>query len=234
MIFQRTELLIGSENLEKLKKSNVIVFGLGGVGGATVEALVRAGIGNLSIVDFDIVDITNLNRQLVATQSVVGKPKVEAARERILAIRSDINLNVYQEKFLKENSDLFFKDKTYDYIVDAIDLVTPKLDLIELATNLKIPIISSMGTGNKINPAMFEVADIKKTSVCPLAKVVRRELKKRRINKLKVVYSKEEPRKPFNENGSREKSKNVGSISFVPPVVGMILASEVIKDICEL
>ncbi len=234
MIFQRTELLIGSENLEKLKKSNVIVFGLGGVGGATVEALVRAGIGNLSIVDFDIVDITNLNRQLVATQSVVGKPKVEAARERILAIRSDINLTVYQEKFLKENSDLFFKDKTYDYIVDAIDLVTPKLDLIELATNLKIPIISSMGTGNKINPAMFEVADIKKTSVCPLAKVVRRELKKRRINKLKVVYSKEEPRKPFNENGSREKSKNVGSISFVPPVVGMILASEVIKDICEL
>lgn len=234
MIFQRTELLVGSENLEKLKKSNVIVFGLGGVGGATVEALVRAGIGNLSIVDFDIVDITNLNRQLVATQSVVGKPKVEAARERILAIRSDINLTVYQEKFLKENSDLFFKDKTYDYIVDAIDLVTPKLDLIELATNLKIPIISSMGTGNKINPAMFEVADIKKTSVCPLAKVVRRELKKRRINKLKVVYSKEEPRKPFNENGSREKSKNVGSISFVPPVVGMILASEVIKDICEL
>jgi hypothetical protein len=234
MIFQRTELLIGSENLEKLKKSNVIVFGLGGVGGATVEALVRAGIGNLSIVDFDIVDITNLNRQLVATQSVVGKPKVEAARERILAIRSDINLTIYQEKFLKENSDLFFKDKTYDYIVDAIDLVTPKLDLIELATNLKIPIISSMGTGNKINPAMFEVADIKKTSVCPLAKVVRRELKKRRINKLKVVYSKEEPRKPFNENGSREKSKNVGSISFVPPVVGMILASEVIKDICEL
>ena len=234
MIFQRTELLIGSENLEKLKKSNVIIFGLGGVGGATVEALVRAGIGNLSIVDFDIVDITNLNRQLVATQSVVGKPKVEAARERILAIRSDINLTIYQEKFLKENSDLFFKDKTYDYIVDAIDLVTPKLDLIELATNLKIPIISSMGTGNKINPAMFEVADIKKTSVCPLAKVVRRELKKRRINKLKVVYSKEEPRKPFNENGSREKSKNVGSISFVPPVVGMILASEVIKDICEL
>ena len=234
MIFQRTELLIGSENLEKLKKSNVIVFGLGGVGGATVEALVRAGIGNLSIVDFDIVDITNLNRQLVATQSVVGKPKVEAARERILAIRSDINLTIYQEKFLKENSDLFFKDKTYDYIVDAIDLVTPKLDLIELATNLKIPIISSMGTGNKINPAMFEVADIKKTSVCPLAKVIRRELKKRRINKLKVVYSKEEPRKPFNENGSREKSKNVGSISFVPPVVGMILASEVIKDICEL
>ena len=234
MFLQRTELLIGSDNLEKLKNSNIIVFGLGGVGGAAVESLVRAGIGNLSIVDFDTVDKTNLNRQIITTQSTIGRAKVEVAKERILAINPEINLTVYHEKFLKENVDLFFKDKKYDYIVDAIDLVTPKLDLIELATNLKIPIISSMGTGNKINPAMFEVADIKKTSVCPLAKVVRRELKKRRINKLKVVYSKEEPRKPFNENGSREKSKNVGSISFVPPVVGMILASEVIKDICEL
>lgn len=234
MIFQRTELLIGSENIEKLKKSSVIVFGLGGVGGATVEALVRAGVGNISIVDFDVVDITNLNRQLVATQSVIGKDKVEAAKERILSIYPEINLTVYKEKFLKENADIFFKDKEYDYIVDAIDLITPKLDLIELATKLNIPIISSMGTGNKINPTMFEVADIKKTSVCPLAKVIRKEVKKRGIKKLKVVYSKEEPRKPINLDGSREKSKNVGSISFVPPVVGMILASEVIKDICKL
>ena len=138
------------------------------------------------------------------------------------------------EKFLKENIDLFFKDKKYDYIVDAIDLVTPKLDLIGFATNSKIPIISCMGTGNKINPAKFKVADIKKTSVCPLAKVIRKELKKRRINKLKVVYSDETPRKPFNLEGGREKTKNVGSISFVPPVAGMLLASEVIKDICEL
>lgn len=234
MIFQRTELLIGSENMQKLKEAHVIVFGLGGVGGATVEALVRAGVGNLSIVDFDVVDITNLNRQLVAIKSVVGEPKVEAARKRILSIRDDINLTVYQEKFLKENSDIFFKNKTYDYIVDAIDLVTAKLDLIELANNLNIPIISSMGTGNKLTPSMFEVTDIKKTSVCPLAKVMRRELKKRGIDKLKVVYSKEEPRKPLNENGGREKSKNVGSISFVPPVVGMILAGEVIKNICKL
>ena len=234
MFLQRTELLIGSNNIEKLKNSNVIVFGLGGVGGATVEALVRAGIGNLSIVDFDTVDKTNLNRQIITTQSVIGKPKVEVAKDRILSINPDINLTIYNEKFLKENINLFFKDKKYDYIVDAIDLVTPKLDLIEFATNSKIPIISCMGTGNKINPAQFKVADIKKTSVCPLAKIIRKELKKRRINKLKVVYSDETPRKPLNLDGGREKNKNVGSISFVPPVAGMLLASEVIKDICKL
>ncbi len=234
MFLQRTELLIGSNNIEKLKNSNVIVFGLGGVGGATVEALVRAGIGELSIVDFDTVDKTNLNRQIITTQSVVGKPKVEVAKDRILSINPDINLTVYNKKFLKENIDLFFKDKKYDYIVDAIDLVTPKLDLIEFATNSKIPIISCMGTGNKIDPAKFKVADIKKTSVCPLAKIIRKELKKRRINKLKVVYSDETPRKPSNLDGNREKTKNVGSISFVPPVAGMLLASEIIKDICEL
>ena len=234
MFLQRTELLIGSNNMERLKNSSVIVFGLGGVGGATVEALVRAGIGNLSIVDFDTVDKTNLNRQIITTQSVIGNPKVEVARDRILSINPDINLTIYNEKFLKENINLFFKDKKYNYIVDAIDLVTPKLDLIEFATNSKIPIISCMGTGNKINPAKFKVADIKKTSVCPLAKVIRKELKKKRINKLKVVYSDETPRKPFNLDGGREKTKNVGSISFVPPVAGMLLASEIIKDICEL
>ena len=234
MFLQRTELLIGSNNIERLKNSSVIVFGLGGVGGATVEALVRAGIGELSIVDFDTVDKTNLNRQIITTQSVVGKPKVEVAKDRILSINPDINLTIYNEKFLKENIDLFFKDKKYDYIVDAIDLVTPKLDLIEFATNSKIPIISCMGTGNKIDPAKFKIADIKKTSVCPLAKIIRKELKKRRINRLKVVYSDETPRKPLNLDGGQEKFKNVGSISFVPPVAGMLLASAVIKDICEL
>ena len=227
MFLQRTELLIGSDNIEKLKKSNVIVFGLGGVGGATVEALVRAGIGNLSIVDFDTIDKTNLYRQIITTQSVIVIAKVELSRDRILSINPDINLTIYPEKFLKENTDLFFKDKKYDYIVDAIDLVTPKLDLIEFATNSKIPIISCMGTGNKINPTQFKVADIKKTSVCPLAKIIRKELKK-------VVYSDETPRKPLNLDGGREKNKNVGSISFVPPVAGMLLASEVIKDICKL
>lgn len=234
MFLQRTELLIGSDNIKKLKNSNVIIFGLGGVGGAAVEALVRGGIGNLSIVDFDTVDETNLNRQIITTQSVVGKLKVEVARDRILSINPDINLTIYNEKFLKENIDLFFKGKKYDYIVDAIDLVLPKLDLIEFATNSKIPIISCMGTGNKVNPARFKIADIKKTSVCPLAKIIRKELKKRRIKKLKVVYSDETPRKPLNLDGGREKFKNVGSISFVPPVAGMLLASEVIKDICEL
>ena len=234
MFLQRTELLIGSNNIEKLKNSNVIVFGLGGVGGATVEALVRAGIGELSIVDFDTVDKTNLNRQIITTQSVVGKPKVEVAKDRILSINPDINLTIYNEKFLKENIDLFFKDKKYDYIVDAIDLVTAKLDLIEFATKSKTPIISCMGTGNKLDPSRFQVADIKKTSVCPLAKVIRKELKNRRISKLKVVYSDEVPRKPLNLDGGREKFKNVGSISFVPPVAGMLLASTVIKDICKL
>ena len=195
MFLQRTELLIGSDNIEKLKNSNVIVFGLGGVGGATVEALVRAGIGNLSIVDFDTIDKTNLNRQIITTQSVIGKTKVEVAKDRILSINPDINLTIYPEKFFKENTDLFFKDKKYDYIVDAIDLVTPKLDLIEFATNSKIPIISCIETENKMNPAQFKVADIKKTSVCPLAKIIRKELKKRRINKLKVVYSDETPAK---------------------------------------
>ena len=234
MFLQRTELLIGLENLKKLKNSNIIVFGLGGVGGAAVESLVRAGIGNLSIVDFDVVDKTNLNRQIITTQSSIGKAKVEVAKERILAINPEINLTVYHEKFLKENIDLFFKNKKYDYIVDAIDLVTAKLDLIELATKTKTPIISCMGTGNKLDPSRFQITDIKKTSVCPLAKIIRKELKNRRINKLKVVYSDEVPIKPLSLNGDREKSKNVGSISFVPPVAGMLLASAVIKDICEL
>ena len=204
MFLQRTELLIGSDNLEKLKNSNIIVFGLGGVGGAAVESLVRAGIGNLSIVDFDTVDKTNLNRQIITTQSTIGRAKVEVAKERILAINSEINLTVYHEKFL------------------------------EFSTKSKTPIISCMGTGNKLDPSRFQVADIKKTSVCPLAKVIRKELKNRRISKLKVVYSDEVPRKPLNLDGGREKFKNVGSISFVPPVAGMLLASAVIKDICEL
>lgn len=234
MIFQRTELLIGTENLEKLKNSHIIVFGLGGVGGAAVESLVRSGIGEISIVDFDIVDITNLNRQIIATQNTISTPKAISMKDRVLSINPNLKVHTYIEKFSRENSDIFFKNKSYDYVIDAIDLVTTKLDLIEICYKTNIPIISSMGTGNKINPTMFEVADIKKTSVCPLAKVMRKELKNRDVKKLKVVYSKEPARKPKNENGSREKKYNVGSIAFVPPVVGMILASEVIKDICKL
>lgn len=234
MIFQRTELLIGQENLEKLKNSHIIVFGLGGVGGGVVEALVRSGVGEISLVDFDIIDITNLNRQLIATQHTVGKSKALSMKERALSINPDLKINIFSEKFSKENSDLFFKDKHYNYVVDAIDLITQKLDLIELCYRRKIPIISSMGTGNKIDPTKFEVVDINKTSVCPMAKIIRKELKNRNIKKLKVVFSKELPRKPLNENESREKRHNVGSIAFVPPVVGMILASQVVKDICKL
>lgn len=234
MQFQREELLIGKDNVEKLKDSHVIIFGLGGVGGFTVEALVRAGIGEITVVDFDTVDITNLNRQIIATHSTVGRGKSELIKERALSINPNIKVNAYKEKFSAETRDIFFKDKTYDYAVDAIDLVTCKLDLIGICKEKNIPIISSMGTGNKLNPTMLQVADINKTSVCPLARVMRRELKNRRINRLKVVFSKEEPKKPLNENGSREKMSTVGSVSFVPSVAGLIIASEVIKDICGI
>ncbi|WP_300451432.1 tRNA threonylcarbamoyladenosine dehydratase [Fusobacterium sp.] len=232
-MFQRTELLIGKENLNKLQHSHVIVFGVGGVGGFAIEALVRSGIGEISIVDFDTVDLTNLNRQIIATQDSIGKLKTSVMKDRLLSINPNVIVHEFPEKFSMENSDLFFKDKKYDYIVDAIDLVTSKLALAEIAKNLSIPIISSMGTGNKIEPTMLEVADINKTSVCPLARVMRKELKNRGIKKLKVVYSKELPKKPFNESGSREKKVNVGSIAFVPSTAGLIIASEVVKDLCN-
>jgi len=232
-MFQRTELLIGKENLNKLQHSHVIVFGVGGVGGFAIEALVRSGIGEISIVDFDTVDLTNLNRQIIATQNSIGKLKTSVMKDRLLSINPNVIVHEFPEKFSMENSDLFFKDKKYDYIVDAIDLVTSKLALAEIAKNLSIPIISSMGTGNKIEPTMLGVADINKTSVCPLARVMRKELKNRGIKKLKVVYSKELPKKPFNESGSREKKVNVGSIAFVPSTAGLIIASEIVKDLCN-
>lgn len=234
MIFQRTELLIGHDNLEKLKKSHVLVFGIGGVGGFVVEALVRAGIGEITIVDFDTVDETNINRQIIALQTTVGKLKTEVMKERALLINPDVIIHDCPVRFSKESCESIFKDKEYSYIVDAIDLVTNKLDIITIAKEKKIPVISAMGTGNKLNPVMLEVNDISKTSVCPLARVMRKEIKKRRLGKLKVVYSKEEPRKPLNINGTREKSTNVGSISFVPSVAGLIIASEVVKDLCCL
>ena len=232
-MFQRTELLIGKENLNKLQHSHVIVFGVGGVGGFAIEALVRSGIGEISIVDFDTVDLTNLNRQIIATQNSIGKLKTSVMKDRLFSINPNVIVHEFPEKFSMENSDLFFKDKKYDYIVDAIDLVTSKLALAEIAKNLSIPIISSMGTGNKIEPTMLEVADINKTSVCPLARVMRKELKNRGIKKLKVIYSKELPKKPFNESGSREKKVNVGSIAFVPSTAGLIIASEIVKDLCN-
>ncbi|WP_321329243.1 tRNA threonylcarbamoyladenosine dehydratase [uncultured Ilyobacter sp.] len=234
MQFQRLELLIGKEKIEKLKNSHVIIFGLGGVGGFTVEALVRAGIGEISVVDFDSVDITNLNRQIIATHESIGRKKADLIKERALSINPKVKINSYIEKYSKETEDMFFKNKDYDYAIDAIDLVSCKLDLIEICKKKNIPVISSMGTGNKLNPTMLEVADISKTSVCPLAKVMRKELKKRRIGKVKVIFSKEVPRKPLNDENSREKKVNVGSVSFVPSVAGLIIASEVTKDICRI
>ncbi|NME35271.1 MULTISPECIES: ThiF family adenylyltransferase [Fusobacterium] len=234
MLFKREELLIGKENLDKLKNSHVLVFGLGGVGGFVVEGLVRGGIGELTIVDYDTVDITNINRQIIATTKTIGKLKTELIYERAKSINPNIKINSISEKYLKENKDMFFQNKKYDYIVDAIDMVSSKLSIIEEANKLNIPIISSMGTGNKLDPLKLEIADISKTSVCPLARVIRKEVKNRGIKRLKVLYSKEEPKKPLNEDNSREKSVNVGSISFVPSVAGLIIAGEVIKDICNI
>lgn len=223
--FSRTELLIGKEGIEKLKKAKVAVFGIGGVGSFVVEGLVRAGIGNFVLVDKDIVDITNLNRQIIATRKTVGKPKVEVAKERILEINPDTNVEIHQEFFMPDSEEIL--DNTIDYVVDAVDTVTAKIELVIRANKLNIPIISSMGTGNKLDPTKFEVTDIYKTSVCPLAKVMRKELKNRGIKKLKVVYSKEEP---IKTNIIQQKPVPA-SISFVPSVAGLIIAGEVIKDI---
>lgn len=253
-MFSRTELLIGKENIEKLQKSKVAVFGIGGVGSYVVEGLARAGIGNFILVDSDDVSISNLNRQIIATTKTIGKPKVEVSKDRILEINPNANVTIYKEFYKPDNRVPFEND--ISYIVDAIDTVTAKIDLIEEAEKLKIPIISSMGTGNKLDPTKFEVTDIYKTSVCPLAKVMRKELRDRGIKKLKVVYSKEEPIKIKDRDNfekDRELYKNEveaekyaekknyisnshvpGSISFVPSVAGLIIAGEVIKDIINV
>ena len=219
----RTEYLIGKENIEKLKNAHVAVFGLGGVGSYTAEALGRSGIGHLTLIDKDVVDVTNINRQLIADTTTIGKPKVDVAKERLLKINPNLEITTYQTFYDATQTEELFST-SYDYIVDAIDTVSSKLSLVEEATHRAIPIISCMGTGNKLDPTQFEVADITKTSVCPLAKVMRKELKARGISHLKVVYSKEIPQR-FDE-----KSKQTpASISFVPSVAGLILASEVIK-----
>ena len=225
--FSRTELLIGQEGIEKLKKSKVAIFGIGGVGSYVVEGLVRAGIEKIILVDNDIVSVSNLNRQLIATTKTIGKPKVKIAKDRILEINPDAEVEIYQEFFLPETKGIL--DKTVDYIVDAIDTVTAKIELVVRANELEIPIISSMGTGNKLDPTRFEVADIYKTSVCPLAKVMRKELKSKGIRKLKVIYSKEEPIKV--EKDETKQKQTPGSVSFVPSVAGLIIAGEVVKDI---
>ena len=222
--FSRTELLIGKEGIEKLQNSKVAIFGIGGVGSFVVEGLVRAGVGSFVLVDNDKICLTNLNRQIISTRKTVGKPKVEVAKERILEINPEANVEIHQEFFMPDSQGIL--DDTVDYIIDAVDTVTAKIELVMRANKLNIPIISSMGTGNKLDPTRFEVTDIYKTSVCPLAKVMRKELRARGVNKLKVVYSKEEPIKP--NDGAY---KTPASISFVPSVAGLIIAGEVIKDV---
>ncbi len=231
MQYARTELLIGKESVEKLKGARVAVFGIGGVGGYVVEALARAGVGTLDLVDKDIISESNINRQILALHSTVGKWKTEAAKERIKDINPDITVYTHNLFYLPETADKF-DFSAYDYVVDAMDTVSAKLALIERAKSADIPVISSMGTGNKLDPTAFEAADISQTRICPLARVMRKELKRRGIEHLKVVYSKEEakPSTLFDE----ESGKPIpGSISFVPSAAGLIIAGEVIKDLIK-
>jgi tRNA A37 threonylcarbamoyladenosine dehydratase len=242
--FSRTELIIGKENLEKLKTSTVAVFGMGGVGSYTAEALARSGVGKLIIVDDDTVCLTNINRQIHATRKTVGKPKVEVMKERLLEINPNLKVTAYQTFYSSENSNMLLSPD-YDYVVDAIDTVSSKIDLVVKCNEMGIPIISCMGAANKLDPTKFEVADLYETSICPLAKVMRYELRKRGIKSLKVVYSKEKPIKPLldvvtckqqcickNKERTCVKRRQIpGSVSFVPPVAGFILAGEVIKDL---
>ncbi|DAA96241.1 TPA: tRNA threonylcarbamoyladenosine dehydratase [Candidatus Gastranaerophilales bacterium HUM_9] len=246
--FSRTQLMFGKENIEKLHNSHVAIFGIGGVGGYTVEALVRSGVGKITLVDDDKVCLTNLNRQLYATLSTVGKYKVDVAEERILDIYKKAEVTKFKTFYTPETKDMFDFSQ-YDYVVDAIDTVIGKLSIVEECYKSNTPVISSMGAGNKVNPTMFEVDDIYNTSVCPLARVMRQELRKRKIPKLKVVYSKEKALKPLEDMaisckthcicppGTVHKCTNRRNIpssnAFVPSVVGLIIAGEVIKDIID-
>lgn len=243
-ILTRTEILIGKENIEKLKNSSVIIFGVGGVGSFCVEAIARCGVSNIHIVDDDTISITNINRQIIATHSTIGKNKTEVVKQRILDINPNANVTISKIFYTKDTVNTIDLSK-YDYVIDAIDTISSKILLVEEATKLNIPIISSMGTGNKLDPTKFVVSDIYKTSMCPLAKVMRYELKKRGIKKLKVVYSTEKPIKPapinIDENAkstspfrdTNKRRETPGSISFVPSVAGLIIASQVINDILK-
>ncbi len=235
--FVRTEMLLGAETMEKLQNAYVAVFGVGGVGGYVAEALARSGVGKFDLIDNDTVALSNINRQIIATHSSVGKYKVDVMKERILDINPNAEVTVHKCFFLPENS-VEFDFSKYTYIVDAIDTVTAKIELIVRADEVGVPIISSMGTGNKLDPTRLEVSDIYKTEVCPLARVMRTELKKRGIKKLKVVYSKEQPIKRAKKDKEQITSENTGrikdvpgSVAFVPSVAGLIIAGQVIKDI---
>ena len=233
--FSRTQLLLGEEAMEKLRNARVAVFGIGGVGGYTVEALARSGVGQLDLIDSDTVSVSNINRQILATHSTVGRLKVDVAKDRILDINPNCVVRTYPCFYLPDTADQF-DFSAYDYIVDAIDTVTGKLQLVQQAHAAGTPIICSMGTGNKLDPSAFLVADISKTSVCPLARIIRKELKKRGINHVKVVYSQEDALTPV---GAEEEMKLLGkrqipgSASFVPGAAGLILAGEVIKDLIK-
>ena len=246
--FARTQLLLGVDAMERLKKSRVAVFGVGGVGGYSVEALARSGVGAIDLIDDDKVCLTNINRQIIADVKTIGKYKVDVAKDRILSINPKCKVTTHQSFYLPENAgDFDFKE--YDYVIDAVDTVTAKINLVMQANECGVPVISSMGAGNKLDPTGFMVSDIYKTSVCPLAKVMRRELKKRNIKKLKVVYSKEQPIVPMEDESISCRSHCVcppgaerkctdrraipGSVAFVPSVVGLIIAGEVIKDLTK-
>ena len=244
--FSRTELLLGKEAMDKLKNSRVAVFGIGGVGGYVCEALVRSGVGAFDLIDDDKVCLTNLNRQIIATRKTVGKYKVDVMKERMLEINPDVNVRIHKCFFLPENAETF-DFEAYDYVVDAVDTVTAKISLVMKCQEMGIPIISAMGAGNKLDPTQFRLADIYKTRVCPLARVMRRELKKRGVKKLKVVYSEEQPTRPIEDmsiscrshcicppgaaHKCTERRDIPGSTAFVPSVAGLIIAGEVIKDL---
>lgn len=240
--FSRTQLIFGEKAMKKLSGSRVAVFGVGGVGGYTVEALARSGVGELDLIDNDTVSLTNINRQIIALKSTIGRYKVDVAKERILDINPECKVNTYRTFYMPETAEQFDFAK-YDYIVDAIDTVTGKIEIIMQAKKAGTSVISSMGAGNKTDPTAFEVADIYKTSVCPLAKVMRHEMKKRGVKKLKVVYSTEQAVRPLKEESNSECLADAqksgtrrdipGSNAFVPSVAGLIIASEVIKELCQ-
>lgn len=226
--FSRTQSLLGKENMIKLNNAKVAVFGIGGVGSFAAEALGRSGLGSIVLVDYDIIDISNLNRQIHANFETIGHKKVVAMKNRLLSINPKMNIEIYDEIYTEKNNYLLNRD--YDYVIDAIDMVSSKINLIENCKNMNIPIISSMGAGNKLDPTMFQISDIYETHTCPLAKIMRRELRRKGIDKLKVVWSKEKPIKTNKEIEGLRKSVP-GSVAYVPSVCGLIIASEVIKDI---
>ena len=230
--FSRTELLVGKEGIDKIQKVKVAIFGIGGVGSFVTEGLVRAGVKKFVLIDNDKVCLTNLNRQIIATRKTIGQYKVDVMKERILEINPDAEVETYKEFFMP-GSNLNIIKKDLDYVVDCIDTVTAKIEIVVQCKNLNIPIISAMGTGNKLDPSKLEITDIYKTNICPLAKVMRKELRKRNIDSLKVIYSKEEPIRPYEIPGceSEHKKQTPGSVSFVPSVAGLTIAGEIIRNI---